>query len=234
MEAQGAGSLDGVAISEVAPPFGCDSEPATLPFDCEATLALAPGESRVHRVTVIIPDDGRFDNADNGVDGQNCVAVIAPGAIPIRAGGQALAGTPGNLDMASASACHPFTDREEAGRKQCSGGFVIERRRPLRLPGGNDAPQRAMLAGRRRAEAVHVAARPDQDFGRTLRLPEGTLLGANGCYTPPRRPGMQAVAGHDPDRKRQVHLSEAAPSCRTAPAARSSSRRPGSASCCRA
>ena len=58
----GAGSIDNVAISEIAPPFGCDSEPTTLPFDCEATLSLAPGESRVHRVTVVIPDDGRFDN----------------------------------------------------------------------------------------------------------------------------------------------------------------------------
>ena len=38
MEARGAGSLDSVAISEIAPPFGCDSEPTTLPFDCEATL----------------------------------------------------------------------------------------------------------------------------------------------------------------------------------------------------
>ena len=59
---RGQAGIDNVAISEIAPPFGCDSEPTTLPFDCEATLTLAPGESRVHRVTVVIPDDGRFDN----------------------------------------------------------------------------------------------------------------------------------------------------------------------------
>ena len=99
MDAQGAGSIDGVAISETTPPFGCDSEPTALPFDCEATLNLAPGESRVHQVTVVIPDDGRFDDAANGVDAQNCVAVIDPGATPTRAGAQPLAGTQGNLDL---------------------------------------------------------------------------------------------------------------------------------------
>ena len=38
MEALGAGRIDNVAISKITPPFGCDSEPTTLPFDCEATL----------------------------------------------------------------------------------------------------------------------------------------------------------------------------------------------------
>ena len=86
MEAEGLGRLDGVAIAEITPPFGCATEPTSLPFACDANLSLGAGESHVHQVTVIIPDDGRFDNAARRLQGRNCVAVLEPGT-PVRGAG---------------------------------------------------------------------------------------------------------------------------------------------------
>ncbi|TIM60830.1 MAG: hypothetical protein E5Y58_33595, partial [Mesorhizobium sp.] len=57
---EGLGRLEGVAITSIDPPFGCAPEPATLPASCIANLTLGAGESHVHRVTAIIPDDGRL------------------------------------------------------------------------------------------------------------------------------------------------------------------------------
>ena len=48
-------------------PSAAPREPTTLPFACDANLSLGAGESRVHQVTVVIPDDGRFANTPNGL-----------------------------------------------------------------------------------------------------------------------------------------------------------------------
>ena len=62
MEALGAGRIDNVAISEITPPFGCDSEPTDSAVRLRGDARRsAPGESRVHRVTIVIPDAGRFE-----------------------------------------------------------------------------------------------------------------------------------------------------------------------------
>ena len=124
MEAEGLGRLDGVAIAEITPPFGCASEPTSLPISCDANLSLGAGESHVHQVTVIIPDDGRFDNAAGDVQGRNCVAVLEPGT-PVRGAGE-LTHQPvaGDDKLGGAYACHDFTIKHEV-KKQCSEGFVM-------------------------------------------------------------------------------------------------------------
>ena len=123
-KSEGLGRLDGVAISEISPPFGCATEPTSLPIACDANLSLGAGESHVHQVTVVIPDDGRFDNAQGPVAGRNCVAVLKPGT-PVSGGG-ALTRVPagsGN-ELGGASACHDFTITHEV-KKECSAGFVL-------------------------------------------------------------------------------------------------------------
>ena len=82
IELEGLGRLEGVAITSIEPPFGCSPEPATLPISCDANLSLGAGESRVHQVTVVIPEDA-LANARGPVEGRNCVAVLEPGT-PVR------------------------------------------------------------------------------------------------------------------------------------------------------
>ena len=55
---EGLGRPEGVPITSIEPPFGCSPEPTTLPLSCVTNLSLGAGESRVHTVTVVIPDDG--------------------------------------------------------------------------------------------------------------------------------------------------------------------------------
>ncbi|MBA3448771.1 MAG: hypothetical protein H0T56_14435, partial [Pseudaminobacter sp.] len=122
---EGLGRLDGVAISEIVPPFGCAPEPATLPISCVADLSLGAGEARVHQVTVVIPDDGRFDNQNGPINGRNCVAVLSPDTA-VRGGletGEALVeGRPEEGEYA----CHPFTiSKPEQPADQCSQGLVM-------------------------------------------------------------------------------------------------------------
>jgi hypothetical protein len=123
---EGLGRLEGVEIAEVVPPFGCAPEPTTLPISCVADLSLGAGESRVHQVTVVIPDDGRFDNQNGPINGRNCVAVLSPDT-PVRNGGlsegQSLVeGSPEEGQYA----CHPFTiSKPEQPKDLCSEGFVM-------------------------------------------------------------------------------------------------------------
>jgi len=127
MEVEGFGRLEGVAISEISPPFGCNPEPATLPISCDANLSLGAGEARVHQVTVVIPDDGRFDNLTDEVAGRNCVAVLAPGT-PVRGNGMEpiSRGESGKADLGDAVACHSFVMSKHQEQKQCSEGFVMD------------------------------------------------------------------------------------------------------------
>ncbi|MFD2054020.1 hypothetical protein ACFSQT_13235 [Mesorhizobium calcicola] len=121
---EGLGRLDGVAITSIDPPFGCSPEPATLPLSCIANLTLGAGESQVHQVTVVIPDDGRLANLQGNVSGQNCVGVLSPDTRV--QGGDVLPGDQANVqgDRGKAYACHPFTITHEV-KKECSPGFVM-------------------------------------------------------------------------------------------------------------
>ncbi|MBB6409893.1 hypothetical protein HNQ71_002558 [Mesorhizobium sangaii] len=121
---EGLGRLDGVAITSIDPPFGCSPEPATLPLSCIANLTLGAGESQVHQVTVVIPDDGRLANLQGNVSGQNCVGVLSPDTRV--QGGDMLPGDQANVqgDRGKAYACHPFTITHEV-KKECSPGFVM-------------------------------------------------------------------------------------------------------------
>ena len=122
---EGLGRLEGVAITSIDPPFGCAPEPATLPASCIANLTLGAGESHVHQVTVIIPDDGRLANLQGTVSGQNCVGVLSPDT-PVRGAGKMLSPDPANAqgDRGKAYACHPFTIKKQ-GKKACSQGLVM-------------------------------------------------------------------------------------------------------------
>ncbi|MER8376702.1 hypothetical protein [Mesorhizobium sp. M1406] len=122
---EGFGRLEGVEIISIQPPFGCSPEPATLPLSCIANLTLGAGESRVHHVTVVIPDDGRLANLRGNVSGQNCVGVLSPDT-RVQGGGDVLGGDLTNVqgDRGRAYACHPFAISQET-KKECSAGFVL-------------------------------------------------------------------------------------------------------------
>ncbi|RWP75410.1 MAG: hypothetical protein EOR11_32650 [Mesorhizobium sp.] len=122
---EGLGRLEGVEITSIDPPFGCSPEPATLPLSCIANLSLGTGESRVHHVTVVIPEDGRLANLQGNVSGQNCVGVLSPDT-RVQGGGDVLGGDQTNVqgDRGKAYACHPFTISQETN-KECSQGFVM-------------------------------------------------------------------------------------------------------------
>ena len=123
VELDGIGRLEGVPISSIDPPFGCSPEPATLPISCDANLSLGAGESRVHRVTIVIPDDALANRTDP-VSGRNCVAVLEPGT-SVRGGGVTIGRVPaGGLEADRRYACHMFRlSKEEV--KECSRGFVL-------------------------------------------------------------------------------------------------------------
>ena len=122
---EGLGRLEGVEITSIDPPFGCSPEPATLPLSCIANLTLGAGESHVHTMTVVIPDDGRLANLQGSVNGRNCVGVLSPDT-KVQGGGDTLPGDLTNIqgDRGKAYACHPFTIKNEV-KKQCSAGFVM-------------------------------------------------------------------------------------------------------------
>jgi len=122
---EGIGRLEGLPITEISPAFGCAVEPTTLPFSCVANLTLGAGESRVHRVTVVIPESA-VANGQGQLTGRNCVAVLSP-ETPVTGV------SPGQLSRAltvdgdregDSYSCHPFTISQEVA-KQCSEGFVL-------------------------------------------------------------------------------------------------------------
>ncbi|MEP6563729.1 MAG: hypothetical protein ABJB10_01235 [Mesorhizobium sp.] len=122
---EGLGRLEGVEITSIDPPFGCSPEPTTLPLSCIANLTLGAGESHVHTMTVVIPDDGRLANLQGSVNGRNCVGVLSPDT-KVQGGGDVLPRDATNVqgDRGKAYACHPFTIRNEV-KKECSAGLVM-------------------------------------------------------------------------------------------------------------
>ena len=120
----GFGRLEGVAISSIEPPFGCSPEPTTLPLSCVANLSLRAGESRVHQVTVVIPDDGRFANANRPLSAENCIGAISPDTPVASIAGSLAAAPSGQDEKGRHYACHRFT-LERQQKQECSVGFVM-------------------------------------------------------------------------------------------------------------
>lgn len=58
-------------IASISPALGCTNEPTELPFACVTRVALGPGESRTHVITVQMPVPG-------GYWVQNCFGVAEP------------------------------------------------------------------------------------------------------------------------------------------------------------
>ncbi|HTV69705.1 MAG TPA: hypothetical protein VMF90_14320 [Rhizobiaceae bacterium] len=129
MSVEGLGRLEGVPIISIEPPFGCAEEPATLPLSCLADLTLGAGESRTHTVTVMIPDDGRFDALDGPAGGQNCVAVLSPDTPVLGGGGGGVSRREITIDpsgLGDAYSCHSFAlSKQEQQSQECSAGFVL-------------------------------------------------------------------------------------------------------------
>ena len=131
----GIGRLEGVPIASIEPPFGCSPAPATLPISCLADLTLAAGESRVHRVTVTIPDDARLSGISGPVDGRNCIGVLPPGTPVAGGGGMEPPPLPDGASGPGNYACHPFTLLKEV-RQECAAGFVLNAERRCVCPEG--------------------------------------------------------------------------------------------------
>jgi len=121
---EGIGRLEGVPVTAVEPPFGCAPEPSAMPLSCIAELTLAAGESRVHRVTVTIPDDGRLAGLSGPVEGRNCVGVLPPDTPVAGGGGMQPSPQAGGAEGGGFYACHPFTLLKET-KQECSAGFVL-------------------------------------------------------------------------------------------------------------
>ncbi len=129
----GAGRLEGVAVTSITPPFGCEAEPTLLPLSCVANLTFDAGQSRSHSVTVVIPDAGPLAAMQGRIPAQNCVGVVSPDT-PVR-GGMTIGGAAaGSGDKAYA--CHDFTIVKETKKPQ-----------PPRTPPGDDACPATFVMG---------------------------------------------------------------------------------------
>jgi hypothetical protein len=116
--------LEGVEIVEIVPPLGCSPEPTTLPMSCVATMTLGPGESRVHQVTVVIPEDGPLANIREPLSAVNCVGVVPPDT-PVASAERMMSEAPTTTGRpgTEAFACHAFTIADKV--EECSQGFVM-------------------------------------------------------------------------------------------------------------
>ncbi|MEW9834721.1 hypothetical protein [Mesorhizobium marinum] len=121
---EGLGRLEGVEIVSIEPPFGCSPEPTTLPMSCVTDLTLGAGESRVHQVTVIIPEGGALANAKEPLSARNCVGVVPPNT-PVATAERMMSEAPTTTGRPNdvPYACHPFTISNPV--QECSPGFVM-------------------------------------------------------------------------------------------------------------
>ncbi|TPL57764.1 hypothetical protein FJ942_12035 [Mesorhizobium sp. B2-4-2] len=220
---EGLGRLEGVAITSIEPAFGCSPEPAALPASCIADLTLGAGESRVHHVTVVIPDDGRLANLQGSVNGQNCVGVLSPDT-RVQGGGDVLsrdqANTQGNRDKAYA--CHPFAIRHET-KKECSAGFVMNDAGRCVCPQGTTYRNGQCSSGgviippKEPKRCVLLEGQVRTEDGRCV-CPRGTELENGACVTISRPgcaiPGSVPTSnGHGCTCPRGTHLDRDANAC---------------------
>ncbi|MBZ9806977.1 DUF11 domain-containing protein [Mesorhizobium sp. BR1-1-9] len=218
---EGLGRLEGVAITSIEPPFGCSPEPAALPASCIANLTLGAGESRVHNVTVVLPDDGRLANLQGSVSGQNCVGVLSPDT-RVQGGGDVLSRDHAQGERGKAYACHPFTIRHET-KKECSAGFVMNDAGRCACPQGTTYRNGQCSSGgvaippKEPKRCVLLEGQIRTEDGRCV-CPRGTEL-ENGACVKISRPGCTisgSVPTSDGDRctcPRGTHLDRDANAC---------------------
>ncbi|MGE3370274.1 MAG: EB domain-containing protein [Rhizobiaceae bacterium] len=145
---EGFGRIEDVAVTEIAPPFGCAEGPTSLPVSCTVDLVLAAGASRVHRMTVVVPGDGRFGGRDGPHEGRACVAVLDPETpVAVLPEAQRSMGT-GNPAGGSVYACHSF----ELSGPERAVSIPIPEPRPQTGTGSKPQPC-TLLAGMVRTEA---------------------------------------------------------------------------------
>ena len=145
-------------------------------MSCVATMTLGAGEARVHQVTVVIPDDGRFANI-SGPCRRGTASAWCRRIRRWRSAGQAMSVAP--LDHTAGRArqpyaCHTFTIGKQV-EEQCSEGFVMNAAGRCVCPEGTTFRNGQCSGGGTvtptAAEAVHASARPDPDRRRALHLP---------------------------------------------------------------
>ncbi|VAW17044.1 hypothetical protein MNBD_ALPHA09-1908 [hydrothermal vent metagenome] len=120
----GFGAVTGATVS-VSPPLGCSPEPTTLPINCIATMTLGAGQSRVHTVTVTLPDGGGLADevGDNGATGKNCVMVIGAD-VDVNDKRAVAEGLGDRGEAADYYSCVTFRVHGEPEVNQCSAGMV--------------------------------------------------------------------------------------------------------------
>jgi hypothetical protein len=78
----------GASIASISPPFGCDAEPATLPFGCTANVSLAGHEQQTHTVVVHMPS-APVEAGSAALEGENCFGAVGSIVALATARGQA-------------------------------------------------------------------------------------------------------------------------------------------------
>ena len=119
--------------SPSSPEFGCVIPPESLPFGCTANVELGAGESRTHRVTIIIPGNGGGNGSSQTApstqqDMRNCVLVGEPAILASDIGGTLEGAATAQANEGSQRyACHDFLDVEERVAELCQSGMVLSK-----------------------------------------------------------------------------------------------------------
>ncbi|MCP4933774.1 MAG: hypothetical protein GY927_06100 [bacterium] len=133
------GLVAGAAIS-VSPPFGCALEPTSLPFGCVADVTLGAGQSRTHKVIVMLPQNDNNTPTDasvplssqNGM--RNCVLIGEAGILSADIGDTLEgAGSAQANEGSPRYACHDFNTKEP---RQCTSGMVLNKTGKCQCPSG--------------------------------------------------------------------------------------------------
>ena len=234
IELDGIGRLEGVPISSINPPFGCSPEPATLPISCDANLSLGAGESRVHRVTIVIPDDALANRTDP-VSGRNCVAVLEPGT-SVRGGGVTIGRVPaGGVEADRRYACHMFRlSKEEV--KECSRGFVLNDAGRCVCPEGTTFRNGQCTGGGTPPPPTPPEPEPEQCtlLPGQIRTSDGRCIcrAERNCVVSAASASRLSSAGCCPVRSGPAMAAASARAARSCAVSAASAIRPSSADCC--
>ncbi len=119
-------------ITAIAPPLGCAPEPGAVPIDCVATMAMEPGETRVHQVTIQLPANIA---GQEGANGLNCFAALPNGPGGADGVAKALPAPEGIAnDLPPFADCHGF--RVAASRKTCTPPLILNENNKCVCPDG--------------------------------------------------------------------------------------------------